>query len=309
MNQPDLSIILCVYNPRQDILERVLDALRGQTLTRERWELIVVDNNSNPPLKLSMFNSWQSLPVRLIRERQAGVPLARSRGIAAAGADLLLMLDDDNILDADYLATAVEIARDNPSIGAFGGISRPLLETGSPQSWQEKLYPYIAVRDYGTTPIVSNEDERGEWEPIGAGMVVRADVANRFAQYVRSNRVAASIDRRGKKLLSGYDSLLARCCYPLGYANSYQPRLKLTHYIKPQRMKISYMIRLLHGHGRSFVMLNTILGKRSDPLAFRDLIKRFFYRREKDGLAGTICWAWDLGYFLECRANRSSMRT
>ncbi len=309
MSRPDLSIILCVYNPRRDILEKVLDALHRQTLAPDRWELIVVDNNSNPPLKPSMFDRWQPLPVRLIHERQAGVPHARSQGIAAAAANLLLMLDDDNILDPDYLESAVEIAAANPTIGAFGGISRPLLETDPPRNWQEKLYPYIAVRDHGATPIVSSEDERGEWEPIGAGMVVRADVAKKFAEYVRNSRVAASIDRRGKKLLSGYDSLLARCCYPLGYANSYQPRLKLTHYIKPQRMKVWYMIRLLHGHGRSFVMLNTILGKRSDPLTFRDLIKRFFYRREKDGLAGTICWAWDLGYFLECRANRSSLRT
>ena len=54
-------------------------------------------------------------------------------GIAAASADLLLMLDDDNILDPDYLQAAVEIAAENPTLGAFGGISRPVLETGQPK--------------------------------------------------------------------------------------------------------------------------------------------------------------------------------
>jgi glycosyltransferase involved in cell wall biosynthesis len=239
---------------------------------------------------------------QLIRESQPGVPRARSCGIAAASADLLLMLDDDNVLDPDYLQTAVEIAAADPTIGAFGGISRPLLETGEPKPWQQKMYPFIAVRDLGPAPIISSEDQRGDWEPIGAGMVVRKIVAKKFSEYVRENPIAASIDRRGKTLLSGYDSLLARCSYPLGFLNSYQPRLKLTHIIKPQRMKISYMIRLLLGHGRSFVMLNTILGQPSPPLAFRDLIKRFFYRKEKDGLAGAVFWAWDIGYFLECRA-------
>jgi glycosyltransferase involved in cell wall biosynthesis len=295
----DLSVILCVFNPLPDVLEKVFDALNRQTLARDRWELIVIDNNSNPPLDLSPFNHCVS---QLIRESQPGVPRARSRGIVAASADLLLMLDDDNVLDPDYLQTAVDIAAANPTLGAFGGISRPLLQTGEPKPWQQKMYPFIAVRDLGPAPIISSEDQRGDWEPIGAGMVVRKIVAKKFSEYVQQNPIAASIDRRGKTLLSGYDSLLARCSYPLGFFNSYQPRLKLTHIIKPQRMKISYMIRLLLGHGRSFVMLNTILGQPSPPLAFRDLIKRFFYRKEKDGLAGTIFWAWDIGYFLECRA-------
>ena len=45
-----VSVVIPTHNPRMDYLRRVLEALRGQTLARERWELLVVDNGSREPL-------------------------------------------------------------------------------------------------------------------------------------------------------------------------------------------------------------------------------------------------------------------
>ena len=46
----ELSVIICTHNPRLDYLGRVLDALREQTLGKEQWELVVVDNASTSSL-------------------------------------------------------------------------------------------------------------------------------------------------------------------------------------------------------------------------------------------------------------------
>lgn len=301
--KPDLSIILCMYNPRWDILQRVLDCLARQTLPQGQWELIVIDNNSSPPLRLESLTERHALPLKLIREPLPGVPRGRSRGIDEVKADLILMLDDDNLLDSDYLEAAVRVARENPTFGAFGGIARPEFEHGRVRKWQEQLLPFLAIRDFGPTVITSNEDNWGPWEPVGAGMVVRTDVARKFADYVRNVPKAASLDRRGKALLSGYDSLLARCSYRLNYYCSYQPALKLTHVIKRQRMKMGYLIRLLYGHGRTIILLNAVLEKPSATLPFRELLSRFMHRvRREGGLGGAVKWAWDLGYYTESRA-------
>ena len=40
----DFSVIICTHNPRSDYLRRVLDALKAQTLLREQWELLLIDN-------------------------------------------------------------------------------------------------------------------------------------------------------------------------------------------------------------------------------------------------------------------------
>ena len=42
----ELSVIIPTHNPRRDYLERVLEALAGQTLAAEKWELVIVDNKS-----------------------------------------------------------------------------------------------------------------------------------------------------------------------------------------------------------------------------------------------------------------------
>jgi hypothetical protein len=40
-----LSVIICCHNPRIDYLLRVLKALSEQTLLKERWELLLIDND------------------------------------------------------------------------------------------------------------------------------------------------------------------------------------------------------------------------------------------------------------------------
>jgi cellulose synthase/poly-beta-1,6-N-acetylglucosamine synthase-like glycosyltransferase len=46
-----VSVVIPTHNPRMDYLARVLEALRAQTLPREQWEIIVVDNGSRVSLK------------------------------------------------------------------------------------------------------------------------------------------------------------------------------------------------------------------------------------------------------------------
>ena len=50
-NLPRVSVVIPTHNPRMDYLRRVLEALRQQTLPCEQWELLFVDNNSQPELR------------------------------------------------------------------------------------------------------------------------------------------------------------------------------------------------------------------------------------------------------------------
>jgi hypothetical protein len=49
-------------------LRRVLDALKAQTLPKEQWELLLIDNASKEPLAESWDLSWHP-HARHIRER------------------------------------------------------------------------------------------------------------------------------------------------------------------------------------------------------------------------------------------------
>jgi hypothetical protein len=45
-----VSVIICTHNPRPDHLQRVLNALKAQTLPKEQWQLVLIDNASREPL-------------------------------------------------------------------------------------------------------------------------------------------------------------------------------------------------------------------------------------------------------------------
>ena len=114
-----ISAIICTHNPRPDYLRRVLDALKAQTLPKEQWELLLVDNASVKPLARSWDLSWHP-QARQIREDELGLTPARLRGIAEAEGGLLVFIDDDNILAPDYLERAAAIPGSYSHIGVFG---------------------------------------------------------------------------------------------------------------------------------------------------------------------------------------------
>src|SRR4051794_9281864 len=118
MKGPELSVILCTHNPRSAFLAETLAGLRAQSLEMGRWELIVVDNASHPPLAPDL--TWHP-EARTIREDRVGLTLARLCGFRAAKGELFVLVDDDNVLAPDYLALALDLAVKWPLLGAWGG--------------------------------------------------------------------------------------------------------------------------------------------------------------------------------------------
>ena len=86
MRQPDISVVLCTHNPRADYLDRVLVGLRRQTLSFQRWALLLIDNASNEPLANRFDIGWHPNG-RHVREDELGLTPARLRGIAESVAE------------------------------------------------------------------------------------------------------------------------------------------------------------------------------------------------------------------------------
>src|SRR3954452_2966602 len=114
-----LSVIICTHNPRLDYLRRVLEALRDQTLPTDHWQLLIIDNASNTPLKDILDLSWHSSACCIL-EKQVGLSAARQRGIKDSSTNLLVFIDDDNILDSNYLKEVMSIEQKWPLLGAWG---------------------------------------------------------------------------------------------------------------------------------------------------------------------------------------------
>ena len=119
MNQL-LSLIICTHNPRSEYLNRVLTSLKLQALPRSQWELILIDNASNIVLASEIDLSWHSYG-RHVREEKLGLTNARLRAFKEASAEILVFVDDDNVLNPDYLQNTVEILEQHPNLGSNWG--------------------------------------------------------------------------------------------------------------------------------------------------------------------------------------------
>ena len=114
---PDVSVIICTRNPRRGIVDRVVASLASQTLPFDRWETVVIDNGSDPPVQ-SLGAAKLHGPGCIV-ESKVGLTNARLRGIQETQGSLLVFVDDDNLLDSDYLEQALRIAEEYPRIGAI----------------------------------------------------------------------------------------------------------------------------------------------------------------------------------------------
>ena len=138
-----ISVVMAVYNGAE-VLPRQLDALACQQVDFP-WELVLADNRSTDGTADLVRRRAEDFPVpiRLVDafERQ-GVPYARNVGVAAAQADLIMFCDQDDVVEAGWLAAAASALADHSAImgriqamtpdGGVGRLMNPSIHTDRP---------------------------------------------------------------------------------------------------------------------------------------------------------------------------------
>jgi hypothetical protein len=252
MAAPALSIVICTHNPRADYFARTLAALRAQSLCPDRWELLVIDNHCDEPLAGRIDLSWHP-DARIIREETLGLTPARLRGIRESRGDLLVFVDDDNVLDADYLEAALRLAEEKAFLGAWSGQCRPEFET-PPPDWSRRYFGNLVLREFDKD-VWSNLPRLAETMPCGAGLCVRRNVAEHYLKLHESGARSIQLDRTGNSLLSGGDNDLAACACDVGQGIGLIAALKLIHLIPSERITEKYLVRITEGIYFSAVIL------------------------------------------------------
>lgn len=248
-----LSVIICTYNPRSDYFGRTLEALRAQTLPLEKWEMLVIDNASKQPVQERFDFTWHP-GGRVIREDKLGLTPARLRGIAEAHGELLVFVDDDNVLDPDFLETAQRIAAERPFLGSWSGQCRPGFEE-QPAEWTRRYWGNLVIRQF-ETDVWSNLPRLADTMPCGAGLCIRRNVARHYLALNQAGQRSVQLDRTGTSLLSGGDNDLAACACDVGLGVGLVSALKLTHLIPPVRLTEDYLARLAEGIAYSSILLD-----------------------------------------------------
>ena len=143
-----LSVVICTFN-RADLLRECLQSLVEQTLAKERYEILVVDNNSTDNTRdLVTSLSQRHSHIRYLFEENQGLSFARNRGWSEAKEELVAYLDDDATAAPDWcerIVTAFSCV--SPAPVAVGGPILPRLRCNPPWWFSSRL----ETRTWGQT--------------------------------------------------------------------------------------------------------------------------------------------------------------
>lgn len=292
--KPPISVITCTHNPRQEYIDKVLAGLKSQTLPLEQWEYLLIDNASDRQLSSEIDLSWHPNS-RHIREEQLGLTFARLRGIQESQGDILILVDDDNVLNSDYLEVALQISQNWSILGAWGGKIRGGFER-IPPDWTKQYWIYLGIREFDQDRW-SNLLHQHETTPCGVGLCVRKTVADKYAELVKHDPKRLALDRKGELMTSCGDTDLAFTACDLGLGTGQFISLQSTHLMPPSRLEEDYLVKLYEGVYYSHTILDSFRGKMPEHISWINRLsdyqrllrlpprKRRFYQARIRGVA------------------------
>lgn len=288
------SVVIPTHNPREDYLRRVLEALRRQTLAKDLWELVVVDNGSREPLKAAVGPrdygtagpqatevdlSWHA-NARIVREEGLGLTNARLRGFAETAGEVIVLVDDDNVLAPDYLEQVMGIAREYPFLGTWSGALELELEPGSPAPAKELRH--LLCERKPTKEVWSNDRSNFAATPWGAGECIRRAVAEAYATKVAGDPRRRQLDLQGQQLVYGGDTDIAYTGLEMGLGMGVFTSLRITHLTPKSRCTEEYLLKNYEAHAYSEVLHHwvehgTIPRQRTDVLGRLGVLARYIF--------------------------------
>ena len=169
-----ISVIICTHNGARRIVY-TLEALERQIVQPDmQWEILLIDNGStDETLKVAddfSKNFKRNIQFRIIQVKELGKSNALLKGYDEAKFELMLICDDDNWLQPEYLHFVSEIFRENDEIGLLGGYGIAEFRGEEKPVWFEKWQQsYACGKHHAKTGFLASGDA-SIW---GAGSVIR----------------------------------------------------------------------------------------------------------------------------------------
>ena len=311
-----IDVLVPTYNREQLLRRAVASLLAAEVPEGLEATVTVVDNNSTDGTRRAVEElraGANGARLRYIFEPRQGKSHALNSGIAASGADLVGVIDDDEEVDARWFAVVREAFAD-PSVDFIGGPYVPRWGAEVP-AWLPEEYPAVIGKvDCGENVVPYGAEFPGML--MGGNCVVRREVLRRVGPY------STDVGRIGTGMLCGEDEDMYRRLLAAGARGHYRPDLVIHHFVPPERLTRRYFRRWCFWRGASSGMLDRA---RPEPVTYLLGVPRYLYGRAARGLAGALTGAvsganparvfaselaiWDLaGFFYGKHFRRTSAR-
>lgn len=240
--EPLISLIVATRN-RARSLRNLLASLDRLHPPPVAYEVIVVDNGSEDETR-NLLQQWAQNHhgYRVLRETQPGKSRAMNTGIRQSRGKWLAFVDDDVVVEPDYLVQVWEFCRTSCCAAAQGTVLWPPdAETNLRLKKLLRQYPDMI-------PHVARPEG---WEPItlvGANMLVRRDTFEAVGLF----------DERLGGGASGFaeDDEMADRIRQAGGRIGYMANVRVTHEIDPNRLTTRAFLERARKIGHSDAIRN-----------------------------------------------------
>lgn len=235
------SVIIPTFN-RCEILQQALDALCNQEDPGCLYEVVVVDHEDatdNTPEMVKTFTKKSTIPIRYLCEPKWEKHYAVNTGFKAARGEILGLIDDDVIVDANWVKNIVKVY-DNPEVSCAGGKLTLRWINGLPPKWIGPFKGVLGELDYG-----QKLTELHYPQMINAGSFsIRKEILLKVGGYNPCNAPA-------DKLIGDGESGLCSKIYRSGGRIFWVPNAQGCHIQDAERVTLSYMRRRAKYNGMS----------------------------------------------------------
>ncbi len=280
MNKPAVSVVVSTYN-RARVLAQAIENLLNQSIARERYEMIIVDNNSSDETREVVTAFCERAPtVRYVFEPRQGVSYGRNAGIRLAQAPLVAFTDDDVYVAANWLEIILHVFASHPEVACIGGRVLPA-RSGPWPSWLTRdHWSPLALVDYGDKPLYVNSGKRL--------CLITANAAYRRQVFDVIGMFAPHVQAVGRDVATEDHEILLRL-WRTGQQGLYCPDLIATTDTPPERLRRAYHRRWHRRHGCFSAIMRDEELERSRMGCFFG-VPAHLYRRAATDL---VLWARD----------------
>lgn len=294
-----VSVVVCTHD-RMAFLPSCLRSLRDQSCARRDYEVVVVDSacSDETPVWARDFCAAHE-GFAYLREEQAGLSRARNSAQRIVRGRYVAFIDDDAQAEPDWIERLVAgFGECGAAPDAVGGEIEPIWG-GEEPSWLDDTFRRYLTAGLGWSDVpVFLQPPQWICE---ANSAYRRDVLERFGPWPED------LGRKGSTLLSN-ENLINLKIFASGGRIFFDPRVRVRHYIHPDRLTKTWMRRRCFWQGVSEAVVVARYrevawpDKRNDlrlPTAREDWA-RLLDDSGPDAAFRQACHrAYDLGYFLQ----------
>jgi glycosyltransferase involved in cell wall biosynthesis len=114
-NRPFFSVVIPLYN-KESYVQKTIKSVLEQSF--QDFEIVIVDDGSTDS-SVNIIQTINDSRIRIIKQKNAGVSVARNTGIKEANADYIAFLDSDDVWLPELLFTIFNLILKYKNVGLY----------------------------------------------------------------------------------------------------------------------------------------------------------------------------------------------